>query len=222
MIPSEPTTMRMSAWQMRSELTTAPIVVRLRCSAIGPSSSWSATATSPSLPSVGILVLPVGAAGDAEGPGDAPGEPDGAGEPDGDADGAGDADGLPLGAALRARRGRGSGTRAAATRSRSASDAPGLADGLGLLEVGQLLGLDLDEVGAGLDRDRLEALLGEDRLDLVGRDIRVLEADLPARPAGVVDRELEARVGERRQEDEDEARDGDDQGEDDRTSAASR
>src|SRR6476469_7338017 len=89
--------MRMSAWLMRSELTTAPIVVRLRCSAIGPSSCWSATATSPSFPSVGIFVLPVGAAGEAEGPGDAPGDADVAGEPDG----AGDAlaVGLALGAA---------------------------------------------------------------------------------------------------------------------------
>src|SRR6476469_729247 len=88
--------MRMSAWLMRSELTTAPIVVRLRCSAMGPSSCWSATATSPSFPSVGIFVLPVGAAGEAEAPGDAPGEPDGAGEPDGDAL----AEGLALGAGL--------------------------------------------------------------------------------------------------------------------------
>src|SRR6185312_740667 len=71
-------------------------VVRLRCSAIGPSSCWSATATSPSFPSVGILVLPVGAAGEAEGPGDAPGDADGAGEPDG----AGDA--LAVGLALAA------------------------------------------------------------------------------------------------------------------------
>src|SRR6187402_3474042 len=102
MIPSDPTTMRIRACEMRSELTTAPIVVRLRCSAIGPSSSWSATATSPSLPSVGILVLPVATGGDAEGPGDAPGEPDGAGDPEGEADGDGDAlaAGLPLGAAL--------------------------------------------------------------------------------------------------------------------------
>src|SRR5258705_1399824 len=86
----------MSAWLMRSALTTAPIVVRLRCSAIGPSSCWSATATAPSLPSVGILVLPVTMAGGAGGPGDAPGEPDGAGDPDGVADGVGEALGAGL------------------------------------------------------------------------------------------------------------------------------
>ena len=34
-------------------------------------------------------------------------------------------------------------------------------------------------------------LASEDRLDLVGRDVRVLELDLPLRPAGVVDGELE-------------------------------
>src|SRR4029079_8142802 len=86
MIPIEPTRIRMRAWLIRSELTTAPIVVRLRCSAIGPSSCWRATAPSPSFPSVGILVLPVTTLGDAEGAGDAPGEPEGAGEPDGVAD----------------------------------------------------------------------------------------------------------------------------------------
>ena len=43
-----------------------------------------------------------------------------------------------------------------------------------------------------VDGDGLEPLLGEDRLDLVGRDRRVLEADLPHRAAGVVDGELEA------------------------------
>src|SRR6476660_437413 len=87
MIPSEPTRIRISACEMRSELTTAPIVVRLRCSAIGPSASCSATATSPSLPWVGILVLPVGA-------------DDGAGEVPGDAEAPGDADGVALGLGL--------------------------------------------------------------------------------------------------------------------------
>ena len=89
--------------------------------------------------------------------------------------------------------------------------AAGLADGSGCLEVGQLLGLDLDELGAGLDRGRLEALLGEDGLDLVGRHVRVLEADLPAGPARVVDRELESRIRDRGQQDEDQARDGEEE-----------
>ncbi len=58
------------------------------------------------------------------------------------------------------------------------------------------------------DRRRLEALLREDGLDLVGRHVRVLEPDLPVRAAGVVDRELQAAaLGERRQQDEDQARD---------------
>ena len=62
-------------------------MVRLRCSAIGPSLRLSAAATSPSLPSVGIWVFPTGAAdGDAEG--DAPAEADGA-------EGAAEADAAP-------------------------------------------------------------------------------------------------------------------------------
>ena len=67
---------------IRSRLTTAPIVVRLRCSAIGPSSSWSARATSPSFPWVGISVLPVAGGGEGRrAPGEAAGDPDGVGEP---------------------------------------------------------------------------------------------------------------------------------------------
>src|SRR5512147_1579299 len=96
-IPAEPTMIRMIAWVTSSELTTAPIVVRLRCSAIGPSSAWSAVATSPSLPLVGISVLP---RGPAEADGDAPGDADA--PADADADGLGEALGvtLALGAAL--------------------------------------------------------------------------------------------------------------------------
>ena len=89
--------------------------------------------------------------------------------------------------------------------------ATGVGDGLGSGRSAICSVLISMKPGAGLDGDRLEALLGEDRLDLVGRDVRVLEADLPLRPARVVDRELKAGVGERGQEDEDEARDGDDQ-----------
>ncbi len=78
--------MSTSACVIRSLLTTAPMVVRLRCSAIGPSSSWSARATSPSVPWVGISVLPVAGGGDADGPGEAAGDPDGAGDALGFAD----------------------------------------------------------------------------------------------------------------------------------------
>src|SRR4029079_7883819 len=108
----EPTRMSTRACEMRSLLTTAPMVVRLRCSAIGPSSASSARATSPSVPWVGICVLPVAGGGEAEGPGDAAGDPDGAGDALGFADGLADgaalelaaglplADGLPLAPAL--------------------------------------------------------------------------------------------------------------------------
>src|SRR3954454_20073243 len=91
-MPSEPTRMRMSAWVTRSLDTTAPMVVRLRCSAIGPSSAWSAVATSPSVPCVGSCVLPV--AGGVDGEALGTGEPLGAGEPLGVALGTGE----PLGA----------------------------------------------------------------------------------------------------------------------------
>src|SRR5688500_1246929 len=91
---SEPTTMRIRAWRSRSELTTAPMVVRLACDSIGPSCAWSAVTISPSFPSVGSRVLPTGAAeGDADGEADAPAEADGAGV----GDGAGDPD-APAGA----------------------------------------------------------------------------------------------------------------------------
>ena len=87
----------MIAWVTSSELTTAPIVVRLRCSAIGPSCFCRAAATSPSLPLVGIWVLPTGPA-DADGDGDAPGEADG--PADAEADGPADAEADALGATL--------------------------------------------------------------------------------------------------------------------------
>src|SRR4051812_48742179 len=87
--------MRTSAWVMRSLLTTAPMVVRLRCSAIGPSSCWSAVATAPRVPCVGSCVLP-------ETPGGGDGAAPGGGDPPGAADalGAGDALGLALARAL--------------------------------------------------------------------------------------------------------------------------
>src|SRR5918994_997238 len=82
---SEPTTMRISAWRNRSELTTAPMVVRLACDSMGPSFASRAVTISPSFPSVGSCVLPTGPA-DGEADGDA--DPDGAAAPDGDTDGA--------------------------------------------------------------------------------------------------------------------------------------
>ena len=97
-------------------------------------------------------------------------------------------------------------------RSRRATAGSGLALGNALGSGRSAIGSVLISMkpDAGRERRRLEALLREDRLDLVRRDGRVLEPDLPARPAGVVDRELEPGVGERGQEDEDEARDRDD------------
>ena len=201
---------------MRSELTTAPIVVRLFCSAIGPSSVSRAVRTWPRVPAVGSVVLPVGGAG-GEAPADAAGDPDGDGEPDGDADGAGG--------------GAGRRTRAGASPMRSTrigealapGDAAGARRAAGtwrtararrrarLRQVRDLHGLDVDEARAGLDRGGFQPLRLEHGLDLVGRDVRVLEADLPRRATGVVDRELQARVGERGEEDEEQARDGDDQ-----------
>src|SRR6478609_3566365 len=79
--------MRISAWVIRSELTTAPMVVRLFWATIGPSWSSREARTSPSGPVVGSSTVPAGAAdGDAEGDGlpDAPAE----GAADGLADGA--------------------------------------------------------------------------------------------------------------------------------------
>src|SRR5262245_9326489 len=95
-MPSAPTRIRISAWLIRSLLTTGPIVVSEPCAAMGPSAASSATTISPSLPSVGRSVLaPAAAPGDAEG--DAAGEPLGFGDGDGEAEGDGDADapGLP-------------------------------------------------------------------------------------------------------------------------------
>src|SRR4029077_13742636 len=112
MIPSEPTMMRMIAWLMRSELTTGPMVVRLACSSIGPSSASRATTISAILPVVGRSVFPP-AAGGLGGPGDPDGEA--AGDADGLADG--DADGL------------------------AGAEAPGEPDGPGLpLAVGDAVG----------------------------------------------------------------------------------
>ena len=53
MIPSDPTMIRMIAWLTRSELTTGPMVVRLACSSIGPSSASRAITISPICPVVG-------------------------------------------------------------------------------------------------------------------------------------------------------------------------
>src|SRR5436190_14507203 len=106
MIPIEPTMISWTATKIRSELTTAPIVVRLRCSAIGPSSLSRAAATSPSLPWVGIFVLPDATGGDADAPADGPTEADGLADADADGDGlaealaGGLADGLALAPAL--------------------------------------------------------------------------------------------------------------------------
>ncbi|MGP1675181.1 MAG: hypothetical protein ACTS8Z_08215, partial [Candidatus Limnocylindrales bacterium] len=71
------------------------MVVRLRCDSIVPRLDSSAVTISPSFPSVGSSVLPMGAAeGDAEGDAEAPDEADGAAEADGagvaEADGAAD------------------------------------------------------------------------------------------------------------------------------------
>src|SRR3954451_5836107 len=81
--------MSISAWLIRSLDTTGPIVVSELCSAIGPNRAWSAFATSPSSPLVGIWVLPPPA---APAPGEAPADADGPGLADGDADALADAD----------------------------------------------------------------------------------------------------------------------------------
>ncbi len=114
--------MRISAWLIRSELTTAPMVVRLFWATIGPSSSSRAVRTSPRGPVSGSSIVPAGAAdGDAEGEGLPDGLADGLAE--GAADGLADGprpDGLAeassAGAGARGRRGRG----ARATRTASA------------------------------------------------------------------------------------------------------
>ena len=124
------------------------------------------------------------------------------------ADGAGPT--APTPTRRRCRRGRGSG--------------PASAVGGGVAQADRL-GLDVDEaVARRCDRRVAEALADEDRLDLVGGDVRSCEADLPARAAGVVDRELEALLPpvERGQEDEDQARDRDERARRGRTSGACR
>src|SRR5256885_11331847 len=100
-IPSDPTRISTRAWVMRSLDTTGPIVVSESCWAIGPNRASRAFATAPSLPSVGICVLPAAAAlGDGDGAADAAGLAEGAGDGDGDAageaDGATEADGFAL------------------------------------------------------------------------------------------------------------------------------
>jgi hypothetical protein len=92
---------------MRSAETTGPTVVRRRCSAIGPSWVWSAAASLPISPLVGIVVPPSGvglglglgdALADGEALGDGEGEGLGLGLGLGLGDGEGD--GLALGGAL--------------------------------------------------------------------------------------------------------------------------
>src|SRR3954452_17253069 len=98
-IPIDPTRIRSRAWLTSSDETTAPIVVSVACSAIGPRAAWSALTISPPLPSVGSCVLPIaaGGVGEAEGEAPAPAEPLGAALADGaglaDAEGAGGPDG---------------------------------------------------------------------------------------------------------------------------------
>src|SRR5436190_4638890 len=84
-IPNEPTRMRVNAWPMRSALTTGPTVVSWCWPSIGPNFACSATATSPSLPIVG-MPGPEGL-GDGVGTGDAEGDGDSDGEGEADADG---------------------------------------------------------------------------------------------------------------------------------------
>jgi hypothetical protein len=84
---------------MRSAETTGPTVVSRRCPAIGPSWAWSAAATFPISPLVGIVVPPSGV-GLGLGLGDALGDGDGLGEGDGLGLGLGDGDGLGLGLGL--------------------------------------------------------------------------------------------------------------------------
>src|SRR5262245_65911757 len=96
-MPSAQTRIRISAWLIRSLLTTGPIVVSEPCAAMGPSAASSATTISPSLPSVGRSVLaPAAAQGDAEG--DAGGGPLGFGGGGGEAEGGGEDGwaGLPI------------------------------------------------------------------------------------------------------------------------------
>jgi hypothetical protein len=63
-------------------------------------------------------------------------------------------------------------------------------------------GLDLEEPVGRPNDGRLEAFGCQHLADLRGLHVRILEPNDPAGAAGVVDRELEARVGERGQQDE--------------------
>ena len=129
---------------MRSLLTTAPMVVRLRCSAIGPSSVLErGRRPRRACPGSGSACCRWRGGGDGEAPGEAAGEPDGAGDALGR--GWGSADGARAGAALAA---------AALPLAPGASRWPPASrsasrDGVGrrddLEEVGRLHGLDLDE-----------------------------------------------------------------------------
>src|SRR6185295_18037253 len=88
---------------MRSAETTGPTVVRRRCSAIGPSWAWSAAASFPISPLVGIVVPPSGVGlglGLGEGLAEGDGLGDGEGEGLGLGLGDGDGEGLALAAAL--------------------------------------------------------------------------------------------------------------------------
>ena len=142
MIPSEPTRIRTIAWVMRSELTTGPIVVKLRCSVIGPSSFSSATRISPRVPVVGRFVLPPGF---TDGDGLAEPDAEGAGDPEGDGDGLGDglADGLDDGEADAAGEADGfvdpEGAPEAPALALGASVATGEADGTGASPIGSVL-----------------------------------------------------------------------------------
>ena len=99
---------------MRSELTTGPIVVRLRCcDSIGPSSASRAVTISPSFPSVGSSVLPTAAPGEGDGDALGPGLAEALGLADGDADGEADGAGEPLAPGGAARRSRAAGRRGA-------------------------------------------------------------------------------------------------------------
>ena len=198
----------MSAWLMRSELTTAPIVVRLRCSAIGPSSllerRWRPRRACPRSGSWCCR----------SGPRATPRARRPTRRRAGRGRWAGRRGGLALGDGTGAGRPTALGAAADAPATRSARRWPrrrrhalapgeplgapaGAGDGLasgplrGRVSCSVLISMNPARLD---DRARLEALLGEDLLDLVGRDVRVLEADLPAGAAGVVDRELQARV----------------------------
>src|SRR4051812_34217572 len=109
-MPREPKMMSRIASPMRSDDTTGPTVVSVRCSAIGPSCASSARRRSPSSPAVGRVVLP-------------PGSAVGDGEPLGLADGL--LDGLALGLAAGD----------ALADGAALAEAPALADAAGLAEA---------------------------------------------------------------------------------------